>query len=162
MSQATPLSVSTLAVLMFLAHEPSWALDQAPVTAGDVTAMVLEQHYGPDRKARPAEFTWTFNPDGTFLVKRDKGAIAPHLLRTLLDLKPDRDVPDVPQVSGRWALKGGRIRLTDARAGDAAGTAKVDLHVYRTAPTIIRIDDWQAAGDHSVQIQYVFHAPVDK
>src|SRR3712207_7980431 len=40
----------------------------------DIRGMKLDHYFGPDRKQRAGDFTWTFGKD-TFVMKKAKGAI---------------------------------------------------------------------------------------
>ena len=128
----------------------------APVTAADVVAMRLMQHFDADGKAREPAFHWTFAKDGSFVVKKGAEAIPDKLLKTLL--KPAAGRPAAAdEVRGNWAVDGGQLVLTDIRAGEAAGAAKVHLDVYRSAPTVIRVDDRQEGPDGKrAKVQYTF------
>lgn len=126
----------------------------APVTAADVVAMRLMSHFDPDGKPREPAFHWTFTNDGGFVVKKGAEPIPEHLLKTLLGPAPDRRTAD--EVRGKWALDGDLV-LTDIRAGEAAGAARVRLQIFRTAPTVIRINDWQESADgKKTKVQYAF------
>jgi hypothetical protein len=104
-----------------------------PVREADITAMKFLHYYGPDRKFREADFVITFTKD-TFTLKKGKAAIPADLLNQLL---PKGETAD--EVAGKWTLKGGKLMLTEIRAGKKEGLKEASLGVYKTAPTVLRI-----------------------
>jgi hypothetical protein len=114
-----------------------------PVTSGEVPQLKLH-HYHPDRgqMGRPADFEWTFTKDG-FTLRKRMGPIPEDLRKKLL---PDGASAD--EITGTWAIvKGPRgeqeIVFTGIRAGDRPGREKATYHIYKTAPTVVRIGEPQ-------------------
>ena len=133
----------------------------APVTAADVVAMRLMDAFDADGKRREPAFHWTFTDEGGFVLKKAAGSIPEHLLGTLLKPAPAGRPNAADEVRGKWALKGGQLVLTDIRvgggAGDVAGADKVEMHIYRSAPDVIRIDHRQEGPDGKwTKVQYAF------
>ena len=128
-----------------------------PVTDADVVAMRMIPRFGPDGTAREAVFEWSFTDDGKFVVKKGTGPIPAHLLKALLKPESRKKAAAVDELRGKWAVKDGQLVLTDIRAGDVEGVEKAQFHIYRSAPTVIRIDDRQKGPDGKQRkVQYAF------
>jgi hypothetical protein len=104
-----------------------------PVEEGDITAMKLNHYYGPDNKLREADFTWSFEREA-FTLKKGKASIPDDLLEKLL---PGGATAD--EIRGKWALRSGRLLLTEVRAGKQGGRKEVTLSVYKTAAGVVRL-----------------------
>ena len=110
----------------------------APVTADDVPTLQLNHYFtGAKKGGRTADFEWTFTKDG-FTIKKGKAAIPADLLAKLLPEKATAD-----EITGKWKVDAGRLVLTDIRAGETKGKESVELPIYRTAPTVVRVGEPQ-------------------
>jgi hypothetical protein len=103
------------------------------VAEGDITAMKLDHYYGPDKRLREADFTRSFEKEA-FTLKKGKANIPADLVEKLL---PEGAAAD--EIGGRWALRDGRLLLTEVRAGKQEGRKEVSLSVYKTAAEVVRI-----------------------
>jgi hypothetical protein len=106
------------------------------IEQADVSGMKLNHFFGPDRRARVGELTWTFAKD-TFAIRKGTAAIPADLVSALLPHDAAAPAPD--EITGRWELKDGKLRLSGIKAGGRAGRESVTLEPYKTAGTVIRI-----------------------
>jgi hypothetical protein len=105
------------------------------VTQDDIPKLKLNHYFTPDKKSHDADFEWTFTKTG-FTIKKGKGPIPTHIANKLL---PEGTVAD--QITGDWALKEGQLRLSKIRAGGKDGKKQVDLSIFKTAPSVVRLCD---------------------
>ena len=128
-----------------------------PVTDADVVAMRMMHHFDADGNAKDPAFEWSFTKDGKFVVKQGTESIPAHLLKTLLKAPPADKAAEVEEITGKWKVKDGQLVLTDIKAGDAEGVKKAEFHIYRSAPTVIRVDHRQKDKDgKTTKVQYAF------
>jgi hypothetical protein len=99
-----------------------------------IAGMKLNHYFTADNKHRTPEFAWEFVKDG-FTVKKGKNAIPTHITDQLLGAGVTAD-----EITGKWKLADGKLELTGIKAGDKAGKEKVSLTVFRTAPTVVRVN----------------------
>ena len=99
-----------------------------------IAGMTLNHYFTADNKYHAADFSWVFTKDG-FTVKKGKDAIPAHMTDQLLGAGVTAD-----EITGTWKLAGGKLELTAIKAGDKAGKEKVSLTVFRTAPTVVRVN----------------------
>lgn len=116
--------------------------DYAKVTAEDMLALQFNHYFSVDRKGHEADFEWSFTQKG-FAMKEAKGPIADYLTKTLA-----LDAEKVKRVEGKWKLvtksNGGQaIVFTDIKADGKPVANEVEMSIYRTAPTVIRIGEPQ-------------------
>lgn len=112
----------------------------SPVSEADVVALSLNHYFTPDDKSHEADFEWTFTKTD-FVVKKGKGAIPADIIEKLLSKGATAN-----EIRGKWKLadKGGRrLVLTEIKAGDLAGSKEVNLSIYKTAPSVVRIGEPQ-------------------
>jgi hypothetical protein len=121
-------------LLLVLLSAPAFAQGNFRVTEADIPRLKLIHYFTADKAAHDADFEWTFTDTG-FTVKKGKGAIPAHLLDTLL---PDGTAAD--EVTGSWKLADGQLVLSDIKAGKVDGRKDVKLGVFKTAPTVVRIN----------------------
>jgi hypothetical protein len=112
---------------------PSHAQGNFSVVEKDIPALKLNHYYTADKKMHEADFDWTFTKD-TFTLKKGKGAIPAHLLNELL---PDGVTAD--EIQGKWKFQGGKLVLSEIKAGKKDGRKEASLSIFKTAPTVIRI-----------------------
>lgn len=118
----------------------SLAQGNFPLTNADLCAMKLIHYYPlPDKSLHEVDFEWTFGQE-TFTVKKGKAAIPADLMSKLL---PQGETAD--EITGKWTLTGGKLVLSEIKAGTKPGRKNVGLAIYKTAPTVVRIgyDDGQ-------------------
>jgi hypothetical protein len=104
------------------------------VRAEHIAGMTLDHYYTADNKHHAAEFSWTFTKNG-FTIKKGKASIPAHITDELLGAGLTAD-----EIAGQWKLADGKLELTAIKAGDKAGKEKVSLTVFRTAPTVVRVN----------------------
>lgn len=108
-----------------------------PVNSEDVVAMKFNHYFKIDQTHHEADFEWSFCRD-EFVIKNGRQAIPADLCERLL---PNATRSD--EIRGTWRVKDGRLFLTDIKYGDKVGNKIVELVIYRTAPTVIRIGEPQ-------------------
>lgn len=127
------------ALLAVLVVAPALGQGNFKVVEADIPRLKLHHYFTADRKARDADFEWTFTQAG-FAVKKGNGVIPAHLLDTLL---PDGTTAD--EVTGGWKFADGQLVLSDIKAGKVDGRKDVKLVVFKFAPTVVRINCPQQA-----------------
>lgn len=125
-----------LLAVLFVAQAAS-AMPYQAVTAEDMPKFKLNHYFNKENKSTLLDFDWTFDKDGTFKMEA-KEALPVHL-RELLLSKDSK----AKALTGKWAIANGEITFTEIKAGDEKGVEKAKMHVYRTAPTVIRIGEPQ-------------------
>ncbi|MFO0811816.1 MAG: hypothetical protein U0796_01260 [Gemmatales bacterium] len=111
-----------------------------PVTAEQVAKLKLNHYFTADKKYQRPEFTWTFTAT-EFVIKKGEGAIPSDLLNKLLT-----EGVTAEEIRGSWKLTGKEnqeLVLTEIKAGKQVGKKEVRLHLYKTAPTVVRIGEPQ-------------------
>lgn len=144
-----------LGVLVFLGRRSADAQGPyRPVSSDDVVAMKFNHYFTLDMTHHEADFGWSFGQN-EFVIKKGKRAIPADLCERLLPKGTTAE-----EIRGTWSVKGGHIFLTDIKYGDKDGNKDVNLAIYRTAPTVIRIGEPQyvfalvlplGAGDTKVE-----------
>jgi hypothetical protein len=122
------------ALLLVLFAAPAFAQGNFQVAEEDIPKLKLNHYFTADKKSHDADFEWTFTKTG-FTVKKGKGAIPAHVLDTLL---PDGATAD--EVTGSWKFEDGNLELSDIKAGKQVGKKGVKLGVFKTAPTVVRVN----------------------
>lgn len=137
----TLLALATLTAPADASENAQAANPYKEVSEQDVTKLQFVHYFDEQKQYQPAEFAWTFAEDGTFELRAGKRPIAVELRRRLTG-----DEAEVRQITGRWQLDvnrcGGKLlTFTDIKADDAAvSTEFAGYSIYRTAPTVIRLD----------------------
>ncbi|MEO2090555.1 MAG: hypothetical protein ABGY75_13805 [Gemmataceae bacterium] len=121
-------------LLTVLLAAPASAQGNFRVAEADIPRLKLNHYFTADKKAHEADFEWTFTKTG-FTVKKGRGAIPTPLLDTLL---PDGTTVD--EVTGNWKFADGQLVLSDIKAGKVNGRKDVKLGVFKTAPTVVRVN----------------------
>jgi len=120
---------------------PKVGFGYAAITADDVQAMKFQHYYYTDKnKYQEGNFKISFEKDG-FKIEKDKDPISDDLFTRLL---PEGE--KAVRIEGKWKLDSERqaIVLTDILYnGKKKGRKEVSLHVFRTAPTVIRMTERQ-------------------
>lgn len=114
--------------------------EYSPVSEANVVALTLNHYFTADEKTHEPDFAWTFTKTD-FVVKKGKGAIPADIIEKLLSKRTTAD-----EIRGKWKLadKGGqRHVLTEIKADDEAGRKEVNLRIYKTAPSVVRIGEPQ-------------------
>ena len=114
------------------------------VTAKDVVALQLNHYFTADKKGHQPEFTWTFTKY-EFAIRAGEGGIPADLMKRLLP-----PGAKAIEIRGKWSLASnpGQITFsdilgTDASGGEVLGNKETKYHIYRTAPTVVRIGEPQ-------------------
>jgi hypothetical protein len=123
-----------LVFLLAVAAGPLAAQGNFDVKDEHIAGMTLNHYFTADNKHHTADFSWAFTKDG-FTVKKAKAAIPAHVTDQLLGAGVTAD-----EITGKWKLADGKLELTGIKAGDKAGKEKVSLTVFRTAPTVVRVN----------------------
>ena len=122
------------ALLLVLVAAPAFAQGNFKVTEDDIPKLKLNHYFTDNKKSHDADFEWSFTKTA-FTVKKGKGAIPAHVLDTLL---PDGATAD--EVTGNWKFVDGELVLSDIKAGKADGRKEVKLGIFKTAPTVVRVN----------------------
>lgn len=122
------------ALFFFLVAAPAFAQGNFKVTEEDIPKLKFNHYFTADKKYHAPDFEWTFTKTG-FTVKTGKGAIPAHVLDTLL---PDGATAD--EVTGNWKFVDGELVLSDIKAGKVDGRKEAKLGIFKTAPTVVRVN----------------------
>ena len=127
--------------LLFVALESVRAQEAySPVNETDIVALKFNHYFTPDKKSHAPDFEWTFT-EKEFILRKGTGNISTDLLEKML---PKGSMADT--IRGKWKLvnkDGQRLVLTEIKAGEMSSKKEVNLVIYKTAPTVVRIGEMQ-------------------
>jgi hypothetical protein len=105
------------------------------VVEADLPRLKLNHYFTPDKRTHNADFNWTFTKT-EFSIKKGTEAIPKHLGDTVLPAGTT-----AKEITGKWELKDGKLKLTEIMADGKATEMDASLPIFKTAPTVVRICD---------------------